>query len=298
MSNQPPTDQAPAAVGRPTEWVVRAVGPLGLLVLLAAAILLPKGSEGALRMASPDRSRVDQMHALITGLDPGALVLIGFDPDIGTYPEIRNTVRALFDDLAQRRAAVALVSFTPEGRALAVAELDRLARLRASGSGRLQPLDLGFVSGAEAALVRSVTSVIPDSAAGLIAESVRVRGGGIGAFNLAIIVSGADLSARSWVEQVAPRLPALPLAAVAPTFLEPELAPYLRTGQLSGLIATLREGTTYAEIIPQGSLARDRPIAPLPMLIGILVALVALARSAFRGLAWGSAATPSPDGRP
>jgi hypothetical protein len=258
---------------------------IGLFVLLAAAILLPKGSEGALRMASPDRTRVDQMRSLVAGLDKGAFVLVDFDPDIGTYPEIRGAVRALFDDLAARDASVAVVSFTPEGRALAVAELARLERLRAAGAGILQPLDLGFVAGSEAGLVRAVEIMVPASASGPIADSVRAGGGGIGAFALAVIVSGGDLGARSWVEQVGPRLPDLPMAAIAPTFLEPELAPYLRSGQLRALLATLREGTAYAESVPGGDAPRDRPIAPLPMLVGMLVALGALAAAAFAGAA-------------
>ena len=66
-------------------------------------------------------------------------------------------------------------------------------------------------------------------------EAIRERGGGIGAFDMVLIVSGSDISARSWVEQVGSRLPDLPLVSIAPTFLDPELEPYLRSGQLAAL---------------------------------------------------------------
>jgi len=104
-----------------------------------------------------------------------------------------------------------------------------------------------------------------------------------GAFDLVVIVSGSDLSARSWVEQVGARLPDLKMAAIAPTFLDPELEPYLGSGQLVALVATLREGVGYAEAIGADSIAGPGATpAALPMLAGMLVALAALAEAALR----------------
>jgi hypothetical protein len=253
--------------------------PIGLLILLAVASLLPPGTQPAgLRLASPDRTRVEQMRALVAGLPSQPVVLVGFDPDLGTYPEIRATVRAVVDDLTSHGARLAVVSFTPEGRALAAAEIDRLARRAATGGGTAADvLDIGFVSGAEAGMVRAVSSIVPSAATGPLAASIRARGGGIGAFDLVVIVSGGDLGARSWIEQVGSRLRDVPMAAVAPTFLEPELAPYLRSGQLQALLATLREGVAYAEEVPVSGAVRDRAIPALPMLVGMLVALLWLA---------------------
>lgn len=257
----------------------RLAPPIGLLLLLAVASLFPVSEQPAgLRLASADRTRVDQMRNLVAGLPSQPQVLVGFDADLGTYPEIRSTVRALLEDLISHGARLAIVSFTPEGRALAAAEIDRLARRAATG-GQIAAdlLDIGFVAGAEAGMVRAVNAIVPSAATGSMADSIRAGGGGIGAFNLVVIVSGADLGARSWIEQVGSRLPHMPMAAVAPTFLEPELAPYLRSGQLQALLATLREGVAYAEEVPVSGAARDRAITALPMLVGMLVALVWLA---------------------
>jgi hypothetical protein len=209
-------------------------------------------------------------------------VLIACDGDLGTYPEIRATTRAAIEDLGAHGARLAIVSFTPEGRAIAAAERDRIAR---SGAGE-PPADLGFVAGAEAGLVRAVSSIVPAVAQGPTFDAIRQRGGGIGAFDMVLIVSGSDISARSWVEQVGPRLPDLAMITIAPTFLDPELEPYLRSGQLHGLLATLREGTAYADAVTAGPAADRGPgIAPLPMLVGMLAALAALAEAASRRLA-------------
>ena len=66
------------------------------------------------------------MRAAFEALPEDALVVVGMDADLGTYPEIRPAVRAAFDDLLARGASLAFVSVTVEGRAIAAAELARL----------------------------------------------------------------------------------------------------------------------------------------------------------------------------
>jgi hypothetical protein len=134
---------------------------------------------------------------------------------------------------------------------------------------------------------------VPDTAEGPIADAIRQGGGGIGAFDLVLIISGSDISARSWVEQVGARLPDLKMAAIAPTFLDPELEPYLGSGQLVALLATLREGVAYAQAVTGASVARPGAIpAALPMLVGMLVALAALGEAALRRLGTRSVRPP------
>lgn len=260
---------------------MRRAAPVLLLLLTLVAAALVSDRIGGLRLASPDRSRVDQLRLAIGNLPDGALVLIACDADLGTYPEIRATTRVAIDDLAAHRARLAIVSFTPEGRAIASAELDRISR-----AGRIEPpADMGFVAGAEAGLVRGIASIVPVEAKGAVADAIRQRGGGIGAFDMVLIVSGSDISARSWVEQVGSRLPVVLLVSIAPTFLDPELEPYLRSGQLAALLGTLREGIAYAEAVAAGSKTSPGPTpGPLPMLIGMLAAIAALAEAAFRRL--------------
>jgi hypothetical protein len=258
---------------------LRRAAPALLLVLLAGAWMVPiRADDPGLRLASSDRSHINQLRAVIGSLPVNALVLVACDADLGTYPEIRAATRAVLSDLAGHGAQTAIVSYTPDGRAIAAAELDRITR-----GGGVAPADLGFVSGSEAGLVRSIASIVPDAATGATAKAIRERGAGIAAFDLVVIISGSDLSARSWVEQVGARLPTLKMAAIAPTFLDPELEPYLASGQLVALLSTLREGVGYAEAIGGEAVAGPGATpAPLPMLVGMLVALMALAEAAVR----------------
>lgn len=248
------------------------LAPVALLVALGAAWLVPEPP--GIRLA-PDGADVPAVRAWTATLDElptTPLVLVAFDPDVGTYAEIRPTVRAALADLLYRDARVAIVSLTPEGRALALAEFDRLDR-RQANPARL--LDLGFVPGAEAAIVELARGPrAPDAASGEIAR--RLRDGGIAALDGVLVVGGNDIGPRSWVEQLLPRVDALPMLAVAPTVLLPELLPYRDSGQLDALLATPIEGAAY-----RGSVRLERldrltdPVEPrnLPIAIGLVVAL-------------------------
>jgi hypothetical protein len=263
---------------RPRPSLSRAgLAAIGLLGALVAALLI--GSPAGLQLANPDRSAVSQFRSAIAGIPADATVLVAFDPDIGTYPEIRFAVRSVLDDLMAHGAGLAIISYTPEGRALALAELERL---RGGGAPASRLLDLGFRTGAEAGLVTSVGSVVPASASGALADLLRARGGGLHAFDLALIIAGGDLGPRSWIEQIGTRVPGLPLVAVAPTSLRPELEPYLATGQLAALLGTLRDDTGYASSLE--SPAADRPPGSLAILVGMLAALSVLLQAGSRGI--------------
>ena len=256
-------------------WPILLLGVLVLALLLEDAV-----PDGALRTANPDAAAADGMREAIGALPDDALVLVALDPDLGTYPEIRPVVRSLLDDLRAANARLGVVSYTVEGRAVAVAEL---ARLRAAGSPDDRLLDLGFIAGAEAGMVLSVTELAAAGGAEAPPTFADARRG-IAAFDMALVVGGVDIGPRTWVEQVATRLPELPIVAVVPTFLHPEVAPYLRSGQLEAILATVRDSTAYAE----GSAHATDAASPAGLLVGMLLAVFVIGRTAWSGRARGS----------
>jgi hypothetical protein len=148
-------------------------------------------------------------------------------------------------------------------------------RLVGSGVDADRITDLGYLPGAEAALV-SLADLLatPDGRSALGPPALAGE-----APALAVVVGGNDLGPRSWVEQVEPRVPDLPIAAVVPSVLLPESQPYVEGGQLTALIATPRDGATYRAAADVGSFAgvaeTDGPPV-LAVLVGLLIALVAL----------------------
>ena len=255
------------------------LAPIALVGLLAVAWLVPGG--GGLRFASGDDAVAAAWTDALDALPDEPIVLVGFDGDFGTYAEVRPTVRTALADLLNRDGRLVFVSLTPEGRALALGELARLARGEANPT-RL--LDLGFRPGSEAALVALTRDLaVPDTIEGTLARAVAAEG--IEAFDAALVVGGNDFGPRSWVEQVAPRVDDLPILAIAPTSLLPELQPLAETGQISALIATPRDGAAYRELAELGDLDRFRETPeprPVVFLVGMLAAILVL------GQAWGA----------
>jgi hypothetical protein len=248
----------------------RRVAPGLAVVVLVVAVFL--GGAGGAGLGAADPGPAAGFAAALDGLERDNLVLVGFDPDVGTYAEVRPTVRSALADVLRRGFRLAVVSLTPEGRALAALELARLASL---GADMRRVTDLGFRPGSEAALV-----AIARSAAGEGTDAIA----GVPAFApdppaLVLVVGGNDLGPRSWVEQVAPRTEQLPIVAITPTVLLPEVRPYLASGQLAGLLGTPGDGAAYRASLRLGTSAPmaelDGP-PPAALLVGLLVAAGAI----------------------
>lgn len=247
-------------------------GWLLVLALLATAVVADRLSGGSL-LPPPESTGAAGAVVALRGVSAGDQVLVAMDADLGTYPEIRPAVRAALADLAGRGATLGFLSVSVEGRAIAIEELERL---RASDAPS-RMIDFGFVSGAEAALVRLTDEGVlhgatTDSPSGTTAAIP----GGISSFQLVLVVGGSDIGPRTWVEQVGTRLPELPMVAIAPTFARPELEPYLRTGQLTALLATVGDDAAFVRAMAGDAPASDRPPGGAALLAGMLVALLVI----------------------
>jgi hypothetical protein len=234
-----PPSQPSGSPPRLSPGLRASIPTVALLLLLAAASFIP-GID--LPATGSDAGAVGDLNAVVTGLPGGAPVLVDIDGDLGTYPEIRYATRAALADLFNRGAKLAIVSFSAEGRAIAVAEIDRLRDL---GAGPDRLVDLGFRSGGEPALVQLAGNGIGPTPNGPLADALRRNGPG--SFRLALVIGGAEIGPRSWIEQVQPRLPDLPIAAITPSFLLPEVLPYRSSGQLIALVGTLPADLSYGK---------------------------------------------------
>ena len=238
--------------------LLRLAGPAALVAALAVVWAVP--GPGWLRLATHDRQAADAMETALDALPSASSVLVGFDPDLGTYAEVRPTVRALFADLLDRGARLDVVSLTAEGRALGIAERDRLVR---GGAEEAALRDLGFVAGAEAGLVE-------------LAQELGEQ------YDTIVVVGGNDLGPRSWVEQVVPRVGEVSVLAITPVVLLPEVRPYLAAGQLDAALTTPREGAAYRAALELGGappMTEGREPATLAILVGMLAAVGVLGQA-------------------
>ena len=231
---------------RRAPWLWRA-----LLLLALALALLP--TTDLLRLAG-SLDAADGMVEIVDELPPESLVLVGFDPDLGTYAEIRPTVRTLLADLLEHDARLVFVSLTPEGRALAIAER---ARLLASDVAPERLLDIGFIPGAEAAIVSLARAIGRQRRriGGRAAGSSRSRSGWSSAATIWDREAGSSSSNRASLGWSS--------SPIAPTVLLPELTPYLESGQLRALLATPRDGAAYRASVTPTPLGEFEGPAPL-----------------------------------
>jgi hypothetical protein len=275
---------------RPRSRLAAGLPAAALLVFLGVAFFLP-----SIELApanGPAGNAGAELQAAIAAVPQGAAVLVDLDADLGTYPEIRYAARAALAELLRRNLPIAVVSFSPEGRAIAVAEVERL---RALGAGPDRLIDLGFRSGGEPALVQLAGNGIGPDVSGPLADTIRGRGG-LAAFGLAVVIGGGEIGPRGWVEQVQPRLPKLPIAAITPTFLLPEVQPYRGSGQLVALVGTLPGGIAYGDQVAAEGLGSgpgaftERVPNGAAIVFGMLVAIgMLLASSAGTVVAGGRA---------
>jgi hypothetical protein len=242
-------------------------------LLLAALALAFVPSADLLRLAGAPEA-ADEVTEVLDALPPSGIVLVGFDPDLGTYAEVRPTVRVLLAELLARDIRLIIVSLTPEGRALAIAER---ARLLADGVTSERVADGGFVPGAEAALVGLAGAI--SSGTGALVEGLTDE-----PISLVMVVGGNDLGPRSWVEQFAPRVADVDMMAVAPSVLLPELQPLLESGQLRALLATPRDGAAYRESAESTQQADAAGPPPTAVLVGLLVSVAVLGAALVSGL--------------
>ncbi len=272
-----------------TDAFRRAYGPLAVLAILGVAIVLP--AEERLNLALPDSSAAQGFVGVLDAVPDGSTVLVGFDPDLGTYAEIRPTVRAALGSLVARGVEIAVISLTPEGRALAVEES---ASLVDEGGDPAQLVDLGFVPGAEAALVR-----IADALTGAAQPDAPTAVATLGRIDLVLVVGGNDIGPRSWVEQVETRVGSIPYAAISPTILLPEVAPYVGTEQLAASIANPREGAALRAMLDGTSPdSADGGPPAAAVLAGLLIAIVLLGEGLMRRLVRAVASRPEREALP
>ncbi len=267
---------------RPT---LRDALPALFVVLLAVATLV--GGSVTIEADGATDAGATGLHAALDAQGRGRM-LVAFDADVGTYAEVRPAVRAAFAQLVRDGASLSFVSLTGEGRALALAEIERL---RSGGVEANRLLDLGYRAGAEAALVDATRSIVPAAATGTLADALRASGASVGAFDAVLVIGGSDIGPRAWVEQVGPRVPGVPLLAIAPSIALPQASPYLATRQLAALVVGARQVADYVAIVrddatPTEARAAvritDLPPAAFPVLLGIVLTLLVLAEAAAR----------------
>ncbi|MCL6431487.1 MAG: zinc ribbon domain-containing protein, partial [Anaerolineae bacterium] len=221
---------------RPEMWL-RLLVALVLLVSTMVTVLMQGGPISAEGSIPPP---VAAAARAIEQLPPGATALVAFEYDAGLAGDLQPVAEALISEMLGRGLYVLAVSTQPEGAALAEIALDRVRRARAEPGADARAVNLGYVTGGQAAiraLAEDIRTVIPSDWEGReLADIPALSGiGGAGDLPLVVVLGRDVLAVQAWIEQVGAPYGA-PLVAGVPALVEPALVPYQTSGQLQGVV--------------------------------------------------------------
>jgi hypothetical protein len=204
-----------------------------------------------------------QAGQLVEALPADRLVLVAFEYDASSAPEIETGATVMLEHLAQREIPVVFISSQPNGTILG----DGLLQLN-SQMGSVMPVlaaDFGYIPGGAGGLRRlggDLRAVIPnpdlDWTTGPLAAIHNISD-----FSMIMIFAASPQSVRNWVEQVHTAAPGTPIIAMVSAASDALVFPYTQGSQpaIRGLVTGYTGAQAYrarflpATIPTQGVLA-------------------------------------------
>ncbi len=194
-----------------------------------------------------------QAGQLVEALPADRMVLIAFEYDASSAPEIETGATVMLEHLAQRAIPVVFISSQPNGTILG----DGLLQLN-SQMGSVMPVlaaDFGYIPGGAGGLRRlggDLREVIPnpdlDWTTGPLAAIH-----GISDFSMIMIFAASPQSVRNWVEQVHTAAPGTPIVAMVSAASDALVFPYTQGSQpaIRGLVTGYTGAQAYrARFLP------------------------------------------------
>jgi len=228
-------------------WIIAGILILTIgYIVIAGNPITPSQNNTLIPGATFSASRI------ISSLPSDAPVLIGFDYNPGTNGEMQAAAASLVDHIILKGARLTLVSTLPTGPAVAENFIHSTQR-----NSSLKPdtdyINLGFVPGGAAGLLSFAQTpqfIFPISYSGINPWETPILDGinTIKDFALVVIITSDPDTARTWIEQVQPKMENTPLLAVVSAQAEPMVRPYFgsETGaQVQGIVSGISGGTAY-----------------------------------------------------
>lgn len=221
-------------------WIFALVGLVVILALLIR-IGLP------IRITQETR----QVYALIDSLQPGDVVMMSFDHEASSLPEVGPMASAIADHCFQRGVRIVGLALFSEGTAAGYNLLNR----RAQAAGKSYGTDwiyLGFRPQYTAAILgmgERIGDVFDADYEGHPLTATAL-GRAVNSYDdLALVVSIADGSMPTyWVEFAGSRYDEKVVAALTAVMVTSFL-PYLESGQLEGIVAGLKGAAEYEQLL-------------------------------------------------
>jgi len=253
-----------------------------IFVLIALAVIIPMITNLVIpNIVGQEPSR--DLYDFVDALPEGSNVLVSFDYDPSTLPELQPMAEAVVMHLFQKNLNIIGMALWPQGAALGQEAMSSLA----DSLGKVQYEDwvnLGYKSGGGVMIVRlgtSISAVFPTDRDNVPWDEIPMLNdiGSLRDISLVISLSAGDPGIIAWVMMAGDRY-AVPIGGGCTAVSAPQLYTYLQTKQMVGLLGGLKGAADYETLvgIEAGPAVRGmspQSVAHLAIMLFIIIGNVA-----------------------
>jgi hypothetical protein len=208
---------------------------MSAVLILAISLPVVTGSMFSQSVYQPEANR--QAGKWVNNLQAGNIVLVAFEYDASSAPEIETGATVLLEHLAQRGVLVVFISSQPNGTMLG----EGLSKFNA-GRGKAMPsviADFGYIPGGSSGLRQlggELRETIHRTGLDWDVSLASIRK--ISDFSMILILAARPQSIRDWVEQVHTAAPDTPMVAVVGAASDALVFPYTQGSKraIQGLV--------------------------------------------------------------
>ncbi|MCD4706525.1 MAG: hypothetical protein K8S62_02165 [Candidatus Sabulitectum sp.] len=225
-----------------------------IFIVMALAVIIPLSVRMSLPIPISAGPSLDMYNA-VDALPAGSKVLLSFDYDPSTMPELQPMAIALAQQLMTKDIKIVSMALWPMG-----VSLGNEALISVSDSlGREEYVDwvnLGYKTGGGVLIVRlgsDIKSVFPVDYDGNPVDDMPIMDGvnKLGDFDMIISLSAGDPGVPAWVMMAGDRYN-IPIGGGCTAVSAPQFYPYLGTGQMVGLLGGLKGAADYETMVRVG----------------------------------------------
>ncbi len=227
-----------------------------IYLIIFLAVLLPLFFYFPLKIPiSPD---VRNAYMVYNNLKPGSKVIVSFDYDPSTEPELHPMAKAILRHFFRNDIKVIAMALWPQGAAMAQNALSSVLEDEEIKNKNLvygeDYVNLGYVPGNIAVLWRMGTDILevfPKDNLGNITKDLPIMEGVKNYRNIDAIfgLSAGDPGLPAWVIVAVDRFGAKNLGGGCTAVSAPQFSPYVNTGQLIGLLGGLKGAAEYESLM-------------------------------------------------
>ena len=231
-----------------------------IFLLMAIAVFLPLALELSFPIPvgeGPSKNLFDYVERL----PEGSIVLVSFDYDPSTMPELQPMAVAMVQHLMSRNIRIVAMGLWPQGVSLGQRAISAVS----DSLGRQQYTDwvnLGYKTGGGIMIVgmgSSISATFPADAEGTPLSEIPVmnRIERLADFDMIISLSAGDPGIPAWVMMAGDRFD-VPIGGGCTAVSAPQFYPYLGSGQMVGLLGGLKGAADYETLIRENA-SEDMP---------------------------------------